>query len=84
VLTFIESRNQGDMDKNRSLDIISQRNPLSPAQDEVGQVKIMLMSSSLDKEEKRHNKESSCQAFFLICFISLLSIRRRTIKSYAI
>jgi hypothetical protein len=58
VLIFVGSRNQGDMDKKRSLDSISQR-PLSPAQGEVAQVKIMLMPSSLDKEEKQHKEESS-------------------------
>jgi hypothetical protein len=47
------------MNKKRSLDSISQRNPLSPAQGEVTQVKIMLMPSSLDKEEKQHKEESS-------------------------
>jgi hypothetical protein len=59
VLIFIKSRNQDDMNKKRSLDSISQRNPLSPAQGEVTQVKIMLMPSSLDKEEKQHKEESS-------------------------
>jgi hypothetical protein len=59
VLIFIESRNQGGMDKKRSLDSISQRNPLSLAQGKVSQVKIMLMPSSLDKDEKRLNKELS-------------------------
>jgi hypothetical protein len=51
-LIFIESRNQCDMDKKRSLDSISQRNPLSPAQGKVAQVKIMLIPSSLDIDEK--------------------------------
>jgi hypothetical protein len=41
------------MDKKRSLDRISQRNPLSPAQGKFAQVKIMLIPSSLDKDEKR-------------------------------
>jgi hypothetical protein len=52
VLICVESRNQGDMDKKRRLDYISQRNPLSLSQGEVAQVKIMLMPSSLDKDEK--------------------------------
>jgi hypothetical protein len=52
VLIFVESRNQGDKDKKRCLDCISQRNPLSPAQDTVTEVKIMLMPSSLDKDKK--------------------------------
>jgi hypothetical protein len=56
---FIESRNQGDMNKKTSHDCISQRNPLSSAQSKVAQVKIMLISSSLDKYEKWHKKESS-------------------------
>jgi hypothetical protein len=47
------------MDKKRTLDSISQRNPLSLAQGEVAQGKTMLMPSSLDKEEKRHKEESS-------------------------
>jgi hypothetical protein len=50
------------MDKKRRLDYISQRNPLTLAQGEVAQVKIMLMPSSLYKEEKRHKEESSWQA----------------------
>jgi hypothetical protein len=59
VLIFIELRNQGDMNKKRSLDSISQRNLLSPAQGKVAQVKIMLMPASLDKDEKRLKEESS-------------------------
>jgi hypothetical protein len=59
VLIFDGSRNQCDMDKKRTLDSISQRNPLSLAQGEVAQGKTMLMPSSLDKEEKRHKEESS-------------------------
>jgi hypothetical protein len=58
-LIFIESRNQGDMDKKRSLNSISQRNSLSPAQGKVAQVKIMLMPSSLDEDEKWLKEESS-------------------------
>jgi hypothetical protein len=52
VLIFIESRNQGIMDKKMSLDYIRQINPLSPAQGKVAQVKIMLIPSILDKDEK--------------------------------
>jgi hypothetical protein len=52
VLIFVESRNQGDMNKKRRLDCISQRNSLSLAQGKVAQVKIMLMPSSLDRDEK--------------------------------
>jgi hypothetical protein len=59
VLTLVESRNQGDMDKKRSLDSMSQRNPLSPSQGKVAQVKIMMMPSSLDKDEKRLKEELS-------------------------
>jgi hypothetical protein len=59
VLIFVESRNQGNMDKKRRLDCISQRNPLSPAQGKVAQVKIMFMPSSLDRDEKRLKEESS-------------------------
>jgi hypothetical protein len=57
VLIFVGSRNQGDMDKKIHLDRISQRNPLSPAQGKVAQVKIMLMPSSLDKDERRLKEE---------------------------
>jgi hypothetical protein len=53
------SRNQGDMDKKRRLHRISQRNSLSPTQGKVAQVKIMLMLSILDKDEKRLKEESS-------------------------
>jgi hypothetical protein len=73
VLIFIESRNQCDMDKKRSLDSISQRNPLSTAQDKVAQVKIMLMPSCLDKDEKRLKEESSwqAQAYSFMLYLSL-------------
>jgi hypothetical protein len=43
----------------RRLDWISQRNPLSSAQGKVPQVKIILMRSSLDRDEKRLKEESS-------------------------
>jgi hypothetical protein len=55
----MESRNQGDMDKKRCLDHISQRNPLSPTQGKVAQVKIMLVPSSLNKDEKQFQEELS-------------------------
>jgi hypothetical protein len=47
------------MDKKRRLNCITQKNPLSPPQGKVAQVKIMLMLSSLDKDEKRLKEESS-------------------------
>jgi hypothetical protein len=47
------------MDKMRSLDYIRQRNPLSSAQGNVAQVKIMLRPSSFDKDEKWQKEESS-------------------------
>jgi hypothetical protein len=47
------------MNKKRRLGCISQRNPLSPAQGQVAQVKIMLMPSSLGKDEKWLKEESS-------------------------
>jgi hypothetical protein len=50
------------MDKKRHLDSISQRSILSLAQGKVTHVKIMLMPSSLDKDEKWLKEESSCQA----------------------
>jgi hypothetical protein len=69
------------MDKERSIDCISQRNPLSPAQGKVAQVKILLMPSSLDKDEKRLKEESSWQVqSYSYVFIPLLSIGHRTIK----
>jgi hypothetical protein len=59
VFISIESINQGDMGKKKSIDYISQRNPLSPAQGKDAQVKIVLMASSLDKDEKWFKEESS-------------------------
>jgi hypothetical protein len=50
------------MDKKRHLGCISQRSLVSLAQGKVTQVKTMLMSSSLDKDEKRLKGESSCHA----------------------
>jgi hypothetical protein len=72
-MIFIESRNKGDVDKKRSLDSISQRNSLSPAQGKFAQVKIMLMPSSLDKDENRRKEESSCQsqAYSYVFYFSL-------------
>jgi hypothetical protein len=66
-------RNQGDMNKKRLLDRISQRNPLPLAQGKVAQVKIMLMPSNLDKDEKWLKEESSCQAhaFSYVFYLSL-------------
>jgi hypothetical protein len=62
------------MDKKGRLDCISQRNPLSPAQGKVAQVKIMLMPSSLDKDEKRLKEESSrqAQAYSYVFYFSLV------------
>jgi hypothetical protein len=73
VLIFVESRNQGYMDKKRHLNCITQRNPLSPAQGKVAQVKIILMPSSLDKVEKRIKEESSwqAQAYSYVFYLSL-------------
>jgi hypothetical protein len=50
------------MDKKRSHDYIRWRNPLSPAQVKVTQVKIMLRLSSFDKDEKQQKEESTWQA----------------------
>jgi hypothetical protein len=73
------------MDKKRHLDCISQSKPLSPTQGKVAQVKIILMPSSLDKDEKWLKEESSDKLKpILMCFISLLSIGPRTIKRDAI
>jgi hypothetical protein len=73
VLIFVVSRNQGDMDKKRRLGCISQKSLVSLAQGKVTQVKIMLMPSSLDKDEKRLKEESSCQAqaHSLVFYLSL-------------
>jgi hypothetical protein len=52
-----------------------------PAQGKVAQVKIMLIPSSLDKDENGIKKNQVDKLkFILICFISLFSICRRTIK----
>jgi hypothetical protein len=55
--------------------------PLLPAQGKVAQFNIMLIPSSLDKDENGTKKNQVDKLkFILICFISLLSIGRRTIK----
>jgi hypothetical protein len=61
------------MDKKRRLGCISQRSLVSPAQGKVTQVKIILMPSSLDKDEKWLKEESSCQtqAYSLVFYLSL-------------
>jgi hypothetical protein len=65
--------------------IIYCEDPLLPAQGNVAQVKIMLIPSSLDKDENCTKKNQVDKLMFiLICFISLLSIGRRTIKRDAI
>jgi hypothetical protein len=73
VLIFVVSRNQGDMDKKRRLGCISQRSLVSPTQDKVTQVKIMLMPSSLNKVEKRLKEKLSCQAqvYSYVFYLSL-------------
>jgi hypothetical protein len=73
VLIFIESKNQGGMDKKRSLDYISQRNQLSPAQGIVARVKIMLRPTSFDKDQraaKKRIKLTSSSLFLSILFPS--------------
>jgi hypothetical protein len=61
--------------------IIYCEDPLLPAQGKVAQVKIILIPSSLDKDENGTKKNQVDKLkFILICFISLLSITRRTIK----
>jgi hypothetical protein len=61
------------MDKKRRINCITQRNPLSLAQDKFAQVKIMLMSSNLDKDEKRLKEGSSwlAQAYSYVFYLSL-------------
>jgi hypothetical protein len=73
VLIFVESRNQGDMDKKRHLNCITQRNPLSLAQGKVSQVEFMLMQSSMDKDEKRLKEKSNwqAQAYSYVLYLSL-------------
>jgi hypothetical protein len=61
--------------------IIYCEDPLLPAQGKVVQVKIILIPSSLDKDENGTKKNQVDKLkFILICFISLLSIGHRTIK----
>jgi hypothetical protein len=61
--------------------IIYCEDPLLPTQGKVAQVKIMLIPSSLDKDENGTKKNQVDKLkFILICFISLLSIGHRTIK----
>jgi hypothetical protein len=61
------------MDKKRYLNCITQRNLLSLAQGKVAQVNIMLMNSSLYKDEKRLKEESSRQtkAYSYVFYLSL-------------
>jgi hypothetical protein len=61
--------------------IIYCEDPLLPAQGKVAQVKIMVIPSSLDKDENGTKKNQVDKLkFILICFISLLHIGRCTIK----
>jgi hypothetical protein len=61
--------------------IIYCEDTLLPAQGKVAQVKVMLIPSSLDKDENNTKKNQVDELkFILICFISLLSIGHRTIK----
>jgi hypothetical protein len=65
--------------------IIYYEDLLLPAQDKVAQVKIMLIPSSLYKDENNTMKNQVNKLkFILIYFISLLSIGHRTIKRDAI
>jgi hypothetical protein len=61
------------MDKKRSLDCISQRNPLLPAPGKVAQVKITLRPSNFDKDEraaKRKFKLTNSSLFLSVLFPS--------------
>jgi hypothetical protein len=61
--------------------IIYCEDPILPAEGKVAQVKIMLIPSSLDKDENGTKKNQVDKLkFILICFISLLSIGHCTIK----
>jgi hypothetical protein len=61
--------------------IIYCEDPLLPARGKVTQVKIMLIPSSLDKDKNGTKKNQVDKLkFILICFTSLLSIGRHTIK----
>jgi hypothetical protein len=61
--------------------IIYCEDPLLLAQGKVAQVKIILIPSSLDKDENGTKKNQVDKfKFILICFISLLCIGHRIIK----
>jgi hypothetical protein len=61
--------------------IIYYEDPLLSSQGKVAQVKIILIPSSLDKDGNITKKNQVDKLkFILICFISLLSIDRHTIK----
>jgi hypothetical protein len=61
--------------------IIYCEDPLLPTQGKVTQVKIMLIPSSLDKDENITKKNQVDKLKFILrCFISLLSIGHRTIE----
>jgi hypothetical protein len=61
--------------------IIQFEDPLLPAQSKATQVKIILIPSSLDKDENGIKKNQVDKLkFILICFTFLLSIGRRTTK----
>jgi hypothetical protein len=84
VLTFIESRNQGDMDKRRSLDYIRRRGPLSLTQGKVAEVKIMLRPSSFDEVKKRQKENQVGKLKCILkCFVPFLSIGHRPMKRNA-
>jgi hypothetical protein len=83
-VVFIKSKNQGDMDKKRSIDCIRRRNSLSPVQGKVAQVKIMLRLSSFDKDESDKKKNQVVKLKFILkWFISFMSIGHRTMKTDA-
>jgi hypothetical protein len=72
---------KSDMDNKWSLDHIMWRSIVTG----VAHVKIMLIPSSFDKDENGTKKNQVDKfKFILICFISLLSIGRHTIKRDAI
>jgi hypothetical protein len=76
VLIFVESKNQGDMNRRRFPDCISQRNPLSLAQGKAAQVKIMLTPSSVYKYEKWQKRNRVVKLkFILMCFYFSLEYR---------
>jgi hypothetical protein len=64
------------MDKNRCPDCISQRNPLSPTEGKVAQVKIMLTPSTIYKDEKWQKKNQVVKLkYILMCFYFSLEYR---------